>query len=183
MRSKITLQLFLTFLKIGAFTFGGGYAMIPLIQKEVVENKKWLTDKDISDVIAIAETTPGPIAINAATFVGYKSKGIKGALAATLGVVIPSFAIIILIAVAFQKYMKYEIVANAFWGIRLAVIALMIKAFISMFKQCPKNAVSYSLAVVALVLVGIFHINVLLIITGAALVGIIYHQIKTGLKS
>lgn len=157
--------------------------MIPLIQKEVVENKKWLTDKDISDVIAIAETTPGPIAINAATFVGYKTKGIKGALAATLGVVIPSFAIIILIAVAFQKYMKYEIVANAFWGIRLAVIALMIKAFISMFKQCPKNAVSYGLAVIALVLVGIFHINVLLIIIGAALVGIIYHQIKTGLKS
>lgn len=183
MSSKITLQLFLTFLKIGAFTFGGGYAMIPLIQKEVVENKKWLTDKDISDVIAIAETTPGPIAINAATFVGYKTKGIKGALAATLGVVIPSFAIIILIAVAFQKYMKYEIVANAFWGIRLAVIALMVKAFISMFKQCPKNAVSYGLAVVALVLVGIFHINVLLIIIGAALVGIIYHQIKTGLKS
>ena len=94
---NIVKQLFFSFLKIGAFTFGGGYAMIPLIQKEVVEDKKWLTDEDVADVIAIAETTPGPIAINAATFVGYKAKGVIGALAATLGVVIPSFLIIILI--------------------------------------------------------------------------------------
>lgn len=177
-----TIQLFFTFLKIGAFTFGGGYAMIPIIQKEVVENKNWLTDKDISDVIAIAETTPGPIAINAATFVGYKTKGVKGALAATLGVVLPSFFIILLIALAFKKYMQYEIVSNAFWGVRLAVIVLMGKAFITMLKQCPKNIISYSVAIVALVLVAFLNINVLLIILGAALVGIIYHQIMIGKK-
>lgn len=182
MRSNTTLQLFLTFLKIGAFTFGGGYAMIPLIQKEVVENKKWLSDKDVSDVIAIAETTPGPIAINAATFVGYKANGTKGSLAATIGVVIPSFFIIVLIAIAFQRYMQYEIVSNAFWGLRLAVIVLMAKALITMIRQCPKNIVSYSVAFIALVLVGIFRINVLFVILGAALLGIIYYGIKTGKK-
>lgn len=183
MKDKTTMQLFLTFLKIGAFTFGGGYAMIPLIQKEVVENKKWLSDKDVADVVAIAETTPGPIAINAATFVGYKTKGFIGAFASTLGVVLPSFFIIVLIALAFQKYMKYEIVANAFWGIRIAVIALMLKAFLSMLKQCPKNAVSYCAAIAAFVLVGIFSINVMLVILTAALAGIVYHQMKTGKQS
>lgn len=182
MQDNAVLQLFLSFLKIGAFTFGGGYAMIPLIQKEVVENKKWLTDEDISDVIAIAETTPGPIAINAATFVGYKTKGIKGALAATLGVVLPSFFIIILITVAFQKYMQNEIVANAFWGIRIAVIALMTKAFITMYKQCPKNAISYGVAFLAFVLVGIFKISVFWVVLGAALIGILYNQVKAGAK-
>ena len=90
----MVFQLFLTFLKIGAFTFGGGYAMIPLIEREVCTNKKWLESKDILEVVAIAETTPGPIAINAATFVGYKKAGFIGALAATLGVVLPSFFII-----------------------------------------------------------------------------------------
>jgi len=183
MRNNTTLQLFLTFLKIGAFTFGGGYAMIPLIQKEVVENKKWISDKDVSDVIAIAETTPGPIAINAATFVGYKTNGKRGALAATTGIALPSFIIIMLITLAFKKYMQVELVSNAFWGIRIAVIVLMGKAFISMFKQCPKNIVSYAVAVAALVLVGLFHINVLFIIIGAAFVGIIYHQMKKGDKS
>lgn len=175
-------QLFLVFLKIGAFTFGGGYAMIPLIQREVVENKKWLSDKDISDIIAIAETTPGPIAINAATFVGYKTKGVKGALAATIGVVLPSFLIIVLVATLLKDYMHYEIVEDAFWGVRIAVIVLMAKAFISMLKQCPKNVVSYGIAIVALVLVGIFNISALWIILGAALIGIIYHQLKVGAK-
>lgn len=176
------LQLFFTFLKIGTFTFGGGYAMIPLIQNEVVNNKKWLSDKDISDIIAIAETTPGPIAINAATFVGYKTKGFKGALAATIGVVLPSFFIIILIALVLNKYMGYTVVANAFWGIRLAVIVLMGKALISMFIQCPKNVVSISLAIMTIVLSIFFSLNILMIVIGAAIVGIIYNQIKTGTK-
>lgn len=182
MSSNITMKLFLTFLKIGAFTFGGGYAMIPLIQREIVENEKWLTEKDISDVIAIAETTPGPIAINAATFVGYKTNGVKGALAATVGVVLPSFFIILLVASVFRKYMQYEVVANAFWGIRIAVIVLMSKAFITMFKQCPKNAVSYGIAVLAMLLVVMINISAVWIVIGAAFAGIVYHQIKTGAK-
>lgn len=178
MGNKKWFQLFLTFLKIGAFTFGGGYAMIPLIQKETVENNKWITEKDVADVIAIAETTPGPIAINAATFVGYKVDGLKGALAATAGVVLPSFFIILIIAQIFREYMGYEIVKNAFWGVRIAVIALMGKAFISMFKQCPKNAVSYGIAIVSFVIVGFFNINALYVIIIAAFIGIVYRCIK-----
>ncbi|MBQ1988903.1 MAG: chromate transporter, partial [Clostridia bacterium] len=95
---KKALQLFLTFFKIGAFTFGGGYAMIPLIQKEVVEEKKWITDDDILEIIAIAESTPGPIAINSATFVGYRVCGFWGSFFSTLGVVLPSFVIILIIS-------------------------------------------------------------------------------------
>lgn len=154
--------------------------MIPLIQKEVVDNKKWLTEKDISDVIAIAETTPGPIAINAATFVGYKTCGFIGALAATVGVVLPSFFIILLIALAFEKYMKYQIVADAFWGVRIAVIALMLKACLSMFKQCPKNVISYCIAGLTVLLVGVFDTNILIVILAAAFTGIVYQQIKSG---
>lgn len=182
MNNKKEVQLFLTFLKIGAFTFGGGYAMIPLIQREMVENKKWINDKDISDIIAIAETTPGPIAINAATFVGYKISGIKGAIVATMGVMLPSFFIILLIAQIFRKYMDYEIVKNAFWGVRIAVIALMLKALATMFKQCPKNVVSYSIAIISFVLVGIVNVNALYIIVAAAFIGFIYKQIKAGDK-
>lgn len=174
------LSLFLTFFKIGAFTFGGGYAMIPLIQKEVVDKKQWLSDGDIADIVAIAETTPGPIAINAATFVGSKVKGVKGAVYATLGVVLPSFFIILLISFALRKYMSYPIVENAFFGIRIGVLALMTKALINMFRQCPKNALSYFIALAAFVTVGIFNINALIIIFASALAGIIYFTIKGG---
>ena len=97
--AKVLLQLFVSFLRIGLFTFGGGYAMIPLIQKETVENKRWISDEDILEIIAIAESTPGPIAINSATFVGWRVGGFLGALLATLGAVIPSFAVITVIFV------------------------------------------------------------------------------------
>ena len=101
---KKLLPLFLTFLKIGGFTFGGGHAMIPLIQRETVENKKWITDDDILEIIAIAESTPGPVAINAATFVGYRTAGFLGAVCATMGVVLPSFCIILIITSAYSKW-------------------------------------------------------------------------------
>lgn len=182
MKDNKVFQLFITFLKIGAFTFGGGLAMIPLIQKEIVDNKKWLSEADVSDIVTISEMTPGPVAINAATFVGYKTKGFKGALAATVGVILPSFFIILCIAAFFWKYMSYEIVANAFWGVRIAVIGLMVKAFLTMFKQCPKNMVAYSIAAAGLVLVGVLNINAIFIILGAAFIGIIYQQVKTGAK-
>ena len=104
-KTKKIFQLFLVFLKIGAFTFGGGYAMIPIIQKEIVENKKWITDDDILEIIAIAESTPGPIAINSATFVGYRVAGFFGAMLATLGVVLPSFVIILLISFVLRDFL------------------------------------------------------------------------------
>lgn len=180
MEKSKTQQLFLTFLRIGAFTFGGGYAMIPMIQREIVENKKWLESKDLMDVVAIAETTPGPIAINAATFVGYKVKGIKGSLAATLGVVLPSLTVIMLVTLLFMRFMTAEVVANAFWGIRIAVLALMLKALLTMYKECPRNAVSYAAAAVALVCVAFFNVNVLFVIIASAAAGIVYQLIKAG---
>lgn len=182
MKSNTKLELFLTFLKIGAFTFGGGYAMIPLIQKEVTEKKKWLTEDDLMEMVAIAESTPGPIAINAATYVGYRVGGILGAVLSTLGVVIPSFLIITLIAFVFNKYMDNPIVKNAFWGIRIAVLALIIKALITMIKQCPKNYLSYTVAVLALIAVAFFNINALVVIVIAGVSGIIYQGIRRGEK-
>ena len=108
----ILLELFLTFLKIGAFTFGGGYAMLPLIQREIVEKRKWITNDDILEVVAIAESTPGPIAVNSATFVGYRTGGFSGALLATLGVVLPSFVIILIVAKCYDKFRSSRIVSS-----------------------------------------------------------------------
>ena len=123
--------LFLTFLKIGAFTFGGGYAMIPLIQNEVVEKRKWMTDQDILDIIAIAESTPGPISINAATFVGYKTAGFWGAVCCTMGVVLPSFFIILLVARCFVRFQSSRVVQGCLSGLRPAVVGLIAAAVAS----------------------------------------------------
>ena len=120
-----TLQVFLTFFKIGAFTFGGGYAMIPLIEKETVEKKKWITDDDVLEIITIAESTPGPIAINAATFVGYRVCGFWGALTATLGVVIPSFGIILAISIFFNTFLDIFSVLYSFNCLREGFLALI----------------------------------------------------------
>lgn len=169
---KILLPLFSSFLKIGAFTFGGGYAMIPLIQREVVEKKKWITDKDILEIIAIAESTPGPIAVNAATFIGYKTAGFWGAFCATLGVVIPSFLIIAAISLVLRQFESLMIVQYAFQGIRTGVLALLIKALISMYGQCPRNRISYVVMILAFLFVAVFQIHVLFVIILCAVVGL-----------
>lgn len=166
-------ELFGVFLKIGAFTFGGGYAMISLIQKEIVEKKGWISDGDILDIVAIAESTPGPIAINAATFVGYKVAGFFGAMCATIGVVLPSFVIIAAIAGVLELFEDVRAVQYAFRGVRAGVLALIIKAMISMYRQCPKNALSYVLMVGAFVAAALLQINVLLVIVICAAVGLI----------
>ena len=167
------LGLFLVFFKIGAFTFGGGYAMIPLIQKEVVDNKKWVTNDDILDIIAIAESTPGPIAINSATFVGFKTAGVLGAFCATFGVVLPSFLIISLISLILTKFQNITAVKYAFNGIRAGVLALIVKALISMYKQCPKGIISYIVMLFSFVAAAIFKIPLLLVIVSCALFGLI----------
>ena len=171
--AKKIFQLFLAFFRIGAFTFGGGYAMIPLIQKEVVENKKWITDDDILEIIAIAESTPGPIAINSATFIGYRVAGFFGSMFATLGVVLPSFAIILIISYLLRGFGQIKAVKYAFWGIRAGVLALLLKAWWSMYKKCPKNIVAYLIAALSFVAVAVFDIGVLYVIIGCALVGLI----------
>lgn len=171
------LTLFLTFFKIGAFTFGGGYAMIPLIQKEMVENKKWISDEDILEIVAIAESTPGPIAINTATFVGYRVGGFFGSLCATLGVVLPSFVVISVIAFFLRQFQEYKGVQYAFWGIRAGVLALILKALWSMYKSAPKGVISYIVMAAAFLLVAVFNVNVLIVIIGCAVFGLVTSMI------
>lgn len=179
-RENVLLTLFLTFLKIGAFTFGGGYAMIPLIQREISENKGWISDEDILEIVAIAESTPGPIAINSATFVGYRINGFWGAFLCTLGVVLPSFVIISIISTVLSMFQELEVVGYAFGGIRAGVLALILKAFWTMYKKCPKNAVSYIVAAFAFLSVVLFDINVLYVIIGCAVIGIVSSMLLKG---
>jgi len=138
----ILLELFLTFAKIGAFTFGGGYAMISLLDHTCVEEKKWLTDEEFSDLTVIAESTPGPIAINCSTYTGYKKAGIGGAVAATLGMVLPSFVILLLVSVFFEDFLAYPVVASAFRGIRVAVALLIFRAGFKMVTKMLKSTKS-----------------------------------------
>lgn len=170
--NKIWL-LFVTFLKIGAFTFGGGYAMIPLIQKEIADKKKWITEDDILDIIAIAESTPGPIAVNSATFVGFKVAGFWGAFASTFGVVLPSFIIITFIAYLLKNFNDYKGVKYAFFGVRAGVLALIIKGLVSMYKQVPKNPVSYIVMGASFIFAAIFDVSILLVLIGCALFGLV----------
>ena len=165
-------ELFCVFVKIGAFTFGGGYAMIPLIKREVVENKKWLNDSEIFDIISIAESTPGPLAINAATFVGNRICGLKGALAATLGVVLPSFMVILVISQLLLQIEHFQIVKNAFQGIRAGVLVLIGNALISLFCQVKKNPFTYFVLMLAFVLAYVLKLNTIIILILSALSGI-----------
>ena len=178
-RSQL-LPLFLTFLKIGAFTFGGGYAMIPIIQREAVENRRWITDDDILEIIAIAESTPGPIAINSATFVGSRVAGTAGAACATLGVILPSFVCILIIARLLEAFQHLKPVQYAFFGIRAGVLALILKAFWNMYKQCPTGIVSYCIAAGAFLLAAVLKVNVLLVILCCAAAGLVSSLILAG---
>lgn len=146
------LELFLTFFKIGLFTFGGGYAMIPVIEEICVEKKKWITHEDMVNVTVIAESTPGPIAINCATFVGFKQKKFWGAVAATLGVVLPSFIIIYLISMFFNNLLEFPVVTNAFRGIKIAVGLLIVNAGINMGKKIPRKPLQMIILVAAIAL-------------------------------
>ena len=136
---NILLDLFLTFAKIGLFTFGGGYAMISMIENNCVERKQWITHDEMMNVTVIAESTPGPIAINCATFTGYKKAGLIGALVATLGIVVPSFVVIYLISMFLDNFLELTIIANAFKGIKIAVGILILDAAVTMIKKMHKK--------------------------------------------
>jgi len=168
-------SLFCTFFKIGLFTFGGGYAMIANIREVVVEKKNWLDEDELMQVITVAESTPGPIAINLATYVGYKKKGFWGSLSATLGVVLPSFVIIYLISLFLDAFLANRIVAYAFCGIKCAVAFLILKAGADMLRKMPKKPLSLAVfgTVFALMLLfELFSVNfssVFLILAGGIL--------------
>ncbi len=172
------LRLFLIFLKIGAFTFGGGYAMIPIIEYELTERRKLITKEEISDIVAIAESTPGPIAINSATFVGYRAAGVLGSALATLGVVLPSLLIILTIAFFLRHIMDFPAVQYAFFGIRAGVLALIVKAVISFWKRAEHNVFSWVVMVGAFLWSAILDWSAIALIALCGLAGFLYCLIR-----
>ena len=177
MKAKIIKELFFTFLKIGLFTFGGGYAMIPLIEEEVCEKKKWISKDELTDIVIISESTPGSLSINIATFVGMKMCSYLGSLFSTLGLVIPSFVIISLIT-KFLFSFSNKYISYALLGIKGAVIALIINALISMFKECNRNMFSYILMLLGIFVIVFLKINAFFVIVIGAIAGLIYCFIK-----
>ena len=157
-KAKEYLSLFLTMLKIGLFTFGGGYAMIALLENEFVAKKKWLGKDEFLDVAAIAESTPGPIAINAATYIGYKNAGIIGSIIATLGICIPSFIIIYAISLFFDAFLSLTLVAYAFKGIQICVVYLILTAGLKMLAHMKKNAFNIIIISITLICMVVFSL-------------------------
>lgn len=157
-KSKLILTLFLSFFKIGAFTFGGGYAMLSLLENEFVSKRKWLSKDEFLDMLAIAESTPGPIAINSATFIGYKTAGVLGSAFATLGVVFPSFIIIYVISLFLDTFLTFTIVASAFKGIQACVVYLIGSVGIKMFKQMEKKPLPIAIMATVLVSMIVFSL-------------------------
>ena len=135
----ILLDLFLTFAKVGMFTFGGGYAMISIIENACVEKKKWITHEEMMEMTVIAESTPGPIAINCATYVGCKQAGIPGSIAATVGIVLPSFVILYLISTVLDNFLEITLIANAFKGIKIGVGLLILRVALTMLKKMQRK--------------------------------------------
>ena len=174
------LTLFLTFLKVGALTFGGGYAMIPIIQNEVTKKRKWITDTEILDIIVISETTPGPIAVNTATYVGYKVNGILGSIFATFGLALPSFIIIFIISYFYKDIMQWQVIQAAFKGLKVGVIILLINAVIKLKKNVKFDLISIILFVLTLAIMilstifdfGFKYLSLCLILFGL-LIGIV----------
>lgn len=181
--TKTLRQLFLTFLKIGAFTFGGGYAMISIIENEVVSEKKWLSHDEMMDITVIAESTPGPLAINTATFVGYKVGGVLGSFMATAGVVVPSLVIIFIIAMFLENFLAITWVANAFRGIKAAVAFLIFAAGWKMFKKMKKKPLPIAIfiacfAVMMAVNFGIFSFSSIYLILISAVIGLVCYGVQ-----
>ncbi|MTI46883.1 chromate transporter [Sporosalibacterium faouarense] len=179
----ILLKMFITFLKIGAFTFGGGYAMIPLIQAEVVDVNKWLTYEEFIDTVVIAQSAPGAIAVNVSVFVGYRIKKTLGAIVCTLAVVIPSFVVILTIAVFFYKFKDNAIVEKIFLGIGPAVVALISTAVLRFSKGIELNKVTLMISIVTIVAVALLNVNPIFIIVLAGVCGAGLYRIKRATKN
>lgn len=156
------LELFLTFLKIGLFTFGGGYAMISVVEDNCVERKKWITHEEMMNMTVVAESTPGPVAINAATYVGFRRAGVPGAAAATIGVVLPSFVIIYAISLFLDRFLELTVIANAFQGIKVGVGVLIFTTGLNMAKKLEKKPLSLGIFICgffALLAIEIFSLH------------------------
>lgn len=169
-------NLFRLFFKIGLFTFGGGYAMLPLLQDELVKKRRWLSEEELLDLYSIGQCTPGIIAINIATFVGYKRAGIKGALATTLGMITPSIIIITLIALVLYKYMYNRYVTYAFAGIRIGVVALILDILYGLWQKNVKDYTSAAIFAVSLLLLLFFNVSAVVIVILAGTAGLIMRE-------
>ena len=170
---KELLQLFAVFAKIGAFTFGGGYAMLPILQREIVEKRQWATEEELMDYYAIGQCTPGIIAVNTATFIGGKKKGIPGAIAASLGVVFPSLVIITVIAACIQNFRHIEAVQWAFDGIRAAVVALIVSAVIKLGKKSIVDIATATIFLIVAVLSVVTNLSPAIFVVAAGLCGLL----------
>mgnify|MGYP003314193705 FL=1 len=160
---KIILLLFLSMLKIGCFAFGGGYAIIALLENEFISKRKWIDHDEFMDVVAIAESTPGPIAINVATYIGYKLKGFLGAVIATVGMCLPSFVIMYLVSLFYDRFMEITLVSAAFKGIQICVVYLIASAAFKMLKKMkktPLNIAVFSVTCIGMILCTLFGIRI-----------------------
>jgi len=167
------LDIFKTFFKIGAFTIGGGYAMIPIIQKEVVDHKKWMKNEEFLDSIAVTNSLPGPLAINSATFVGYKTAGVKGAVAAALGAVTPSFLIILIIAAFFSNFSNNAVLDQIFAGVRPAVVALIAYALVKLAKSAGITKINIAIGLIALAAILFIKLHPIFVVVLSAIAGML----------
>lgn len=172
---KLLIKLYLAFLKIGTFSFGGGYAMLPFIQKEIVEKNNWISSTEFTDIIGISQMTPGPVAINSATFVGYKINGVLGSIVATLGVITTSFILVIIINRVLDKFKESKTVQAALLGMRPALIALIIYAFWDLAIDAYKD---WKSIVITLIIAGVLwskKVHPILVIVIAAILGLVFY--------
>ena len=180
---SVILLLFLSMLKIGCFAFGGGYAIIALLENEFISKRKWIDHDEFLDVVAIAESTPGPIAINVATYIGYKLKGVFGAVIATVGMCLPSFVIMYLVSLFYEQFMEITLVAAAFRGIQICVVYLIASAGLKMLKKMKKTPINitvFTVTCVGMILCTLFdiHISSVWFIFAAGILGLSVFFIK-----
>ena len=180
---SILLAIFLSMLKIGCFAFGGGYAIIALLENEFISKRNWIDHNEFLDVVAIAESTPGPIAINVATYIGYKLKGVFGAVVATVGMCLPSFVIMYLVSLFYEQFMEITLVVAAFKGIQICVVYLIASAGLKMLKKMkktPQNIIVFSVTCIGMILCTLFdiHISSVWFILAAGILGLSIFFIK-----
>jgi chromate transporter len=179
---KELLELFWAFFVIGASVFGGGYAMLPVLERELIKKRNWVSMEEVMDYFTISQITPGVIAVNVATFVGYKRKGIAGGMIATVALILPGVSLMVIISTFIRRFAEYEIVRHAFTGIRLAVCALIIDTLLKLNKGVMRNHKAVIVFVMALILSAVFSISPVFIILGSGLAGFLFFRgyVKTG---
>lgn len=175
---KTYVELFTVFMKIGSLTFGGGIAMLPMLEQEIVKNKKWATEDEILDYYAIGQCTPGIIAVNLATFIGYKRNNVLGAIVATLGMIFPSLVIILTIAFFLEPYLEIEIVKSAFAGIRVGVAVIILNAIVGLWKKGIKDIFSFFLFACVFIAVAFFKVSPVWIVCVAIVIGVMQTRME-----